>query len=200
MDALRSFSGDVMLWRAEVMMMYGPSAVKPDHKPIHVHGMTLQRPITKNSLSQTCPQTKARATQTPGASFRSHKRSYLTQTEASIHPSTCPVPMQNFFVPLPVPVMGPSMLPVSSTGQFALAQQAMPRPPRAACPEVVDHYHDDAPQPAESDETWTSDGNSPLESSPQDVLDNVRLPVGNREGECSDFGPPHKDLNDWGME
>ena len=82
------------------------------------------------------------------------------------------------------------MLPVNSAGQFALAQQAMPWPPRAACPEVVDHYHDDAPQPAESDERWTSDGNSPLESSPQDVLDNVRLPVGNREGECSDFGPP----------
>ena len=72
------------------------------------------------------------------------------------------------------------MLPVSSAGQFALEQPTMPWPPCTACPVFTPDV--------QQSERWTSesDGNSPLQPLPQEML--VRLPNGDSEGAC--FGPP----------
>ena len=72
------------------------------------------------------------------------------------------------------------MLPVSSAGQFALEQPTMPWPPCTACPVFTPDV--------QQSERWTSesDGNSPLQPLPQEML--VRFPNGDSEGAC--FGPP----------
>ena len=143
-DALRSFSGDLLLWRAEAIAQFGYGAVKANDEEIIVHGMRPKAPSVREKGSQTRPtQTKAGSTQTHGACFRSRKRNCWTQTEASVHPSAVPIPMHSLFRPqiIPVPVLGPSMLPVGSI-----------RPSMLCAPHAA--YSDDcyyAPQPTDVD-------------------------------------------------